>query len=93
MMFKTMLTVAAVSVVVSAAALASDDDARNAQTGPALAVSDILAKVKAMGYTKIREIEREDGAFEVKAIDANGASVKLYLNAATGKPMTGRDDD
>ena len=41
-------------------------------------------RVEAAGYRNIREIEHEHGRYEVKAQNAQGAHVKLYVNATSG---------
>ena len=40
--------------------------------------------MEAAGYRNIREIEHEHGRYEVKAQNAQGAHVKLYVNATSG---------
>ena len=59
-------------------------------------VSDVAAKLEALGY-QVLEIEREDGRYyEVEMRDANGLKVEAYLNATTGEPlqmMSDMDDD
>ena len=49
-----------------------------------LTVRDIYDRVEAAGYRDIREIEWDDGRYEVKASNAQGARTKLYVNATTG---------
>ena len=51
---------------------------------PQLTVRDIYDRVEAAGYRNIREIEHEHGRYEVKAQNAQGAHVKLYVNATSG---------
>ena len=58
-----------------------------AATAPAaaqLTVRDVYDRVEAAGYRDIREIEWDDGHFEVKASNAQGQRVKLDVNATTG---------
>lgn len=50
-----------------------------------LTIRDIYDRVEAAGYHDLREIELEDGRFEVKAFDADGQPVKLYVNASSGE--------
>ena len=67
-----------------------------AQTAPAAAqpilnIGQIHDKLQAAGYTDIREIELEKrGFYEVKARDAQGQPVKLYVSAATGEVARSR---
>ena len=51
---------------------------------PQLTVRDNYDRVEAAGYRNIREIEHEHGRYEVKAQNAQGAHVKLYVNATSG---------
>lgn len=56
-------------------------------TAPAaaqLTVRDVYDRMEAAGYRDIREIEWDHGRYEVKASNAQGARVKLYVNATTG---------
>lgn len=56
----------------------------SAPAAPQLTVRDIYDRVAAAGYRDIREVEWDDGRYEVKASNAQGQRVKLYVNAATG---------
>lgn len=58
--------------------------ATSAPAAPQLTLRDIYDRVEAAGYRDIREIERDHGRYEVKATNAEGQSVKLYVNASTG---------
>lgn len=59
-----------------------------APAAPRLNIRDIYDRVEAAGYVDIREIEferdRSGGHYEVKARNARGERVKLYVDAATG---------
>lgn len=79
------LTTATFLAAASLPALASSDDdvSCRATTGQQMSVQDITARVSGMGYT-VRKVERDDGCYEVKATDSNGARVELKLNPATG---------
>lgn len=50
----------------------------------ALTIRDIYDRVEAAGYRDIREIEWDQGRYEVKASNAQDQRVKLYVNATTG---------
>ncbi|WP_313300072.1 PepSY domain-containing protein [Diaphorobacter sp.] len=54
------------------------------QVTPVLDIGQIFNKVQAAGYRDVREIEWDDGRYEVKASDAQGKRLKLYVNASTG---------
>ena len=60
---------------------------------PQLTVRDIYDRVEAAGYRNIREIEHEHGRYEVKAQNAQGAHVKLYVNATSGALESTRTRD
>ncbi|NQW12197.1 MAG: PepSY domain-containing protein [Alphaproteobacteria bacterium] len=54
---------------------------------------DVTAKLEGMGYGGIRDIEREDGHYEVKATDKDGHRVELYIDAMTGAILRSERDD
>lgn len=63
----------------------------NGQTGgqagevmPGLTADQVLAKVKAAGYTDIHAVEFEHGRYEVQARGANGREMLLLVNPETG---------
>lgn len=55
-----------------------------AERGNWLSIPQIHDKVIAAGYRDISEIEREDNAYEVKAIDRDGRKVKLVVDPTNG---------
>ena len=55
------------------------------QSMPELTIRDVYDRVEAAGYRDVREIELEKGRWEVKALDAQGNPVKLYVNASSGE--------
>lgn len=60
--------------------------------GDWMSVSDLVAKLEADGYT-IREIDRDDGAYEVEMVDAQGLKVEGHFDRATGEPLPHGWDD
>ena len=58
--------------------------AASTMAAPQLTLRDIYDRVEAAGYRDIREIEWDHGRYEVKASNAQGQRVKLYVNASTG---------
>ncbi|HEX6016623.1 MAG TPA: PepSY domain-containing protein [Burkholderiaceae bacterium] len=58
--------------------------ATTAATAPQLTIRDIYDRMEAAGYRDMREIEFSGGRYEVKARNAQGERVKLYVNATTG---------
>lgn len=51
-----------------------------------MSVGAIVAKLEGQGYV-VREIDTDDGVFEVKAVDRNGVRVEADLDPATGEPL------
>lgn len=75
--------------------------AQTAQTGKPeisyertdLTINQVQVKLMAAGYDNVDKIERERNAYEVRAIDKNGARVKLYVDPQTGDLIkSGRQD-
>ena len=60
---------------------------------PAIPMEQVLAQLKAEGYSEVYEIEREHGKYEVKAKNRDGRTVELYLDAATGKTLETEKED
>lgn len=47
----------------------------------------ILDSLTDLGYTNLRQIEREGGQYEVEATDAEGQNVEIYIDAETGEVL------
>ncbi|WP_353235066.1 PepSY domain-containing protein [Diaphorobacter ruginosibacter] len=91
-------SIAALAIALSVGGLASHACAQNAGApAPAVAaapaaaaarnvltIRQIYDRLEAQGYQDIQEIELDHGRYEVKAYDAQGRRMKLYVNAATG---------
>ena len=71
--------------VVLAPAFAQDNRPASVSERQWLSIPQIHDKLVAAGYRNIEKIEREDGAYEVRAANRNGQRVKLYLNPQTGE--------
>ena len=56
-----------------------------APVGADLTIRDIYDRLEAAGYRQIREIEWDDGRYEVKARNAQGERVKLHVNGRSGE--------
>lgn len=67
--------------------------AATAPVAPQLSIRDIYDRMEAAGYRDMREIEFSKGRYEVKARNAQGERVKLYVNASTGAIERTRSDD
>jgi hypothetical protein len=52
-----------------------------------LTIPAIYEKVVAAGYSDVTEIERDEGVYEIKAINADGERVKLYVHPRTGEVL------
>jgi len=50
-----------------------------------LNLGQIYDQLTAVGYTDVREIERERNGYEAKARNPQGRHVKLYIDPLTGK--------
>jgi len=60
---------------------------------PYLTEQEIAEALEAQGYTDIRKIELEKGEYEVKALDADGRRVELYVDPHTGEILETEYDD
>lgn len=50
-----------------------------------LSEADVKARLAAAGYSKVHDLEFEDGVWKAEAEDANGKDVELRLDPANGK--------
>lgn len=66
--------------------------AQTSQPQPELTLSQIESRLSGQGY-RIHEIERDDGRYEVKARDAQGRCVELYLSRTSGEILRTESDD
>ncbi|MGE0279543.1 MAG: PepSY domain-containing protein [Rhizobiaceae bacterium] len=81
-----------VAAGVASAQTARSDDSRNAPPAGWLSVNEIAAKMEGRGY-RVLEVEIDDGAYEVKAVDTNGMRVEADLDPSTGEPFRGWKQD
>lgn len=56
-----------------------------------MAPGEVIKKLEAQGY-KVREIESDDGAYEVEMTDKNGVHIETHVHPATGALLHGHDD-
>ena len=66
----------------------SSDDGwrcRTQQGAKWMTIDQAAAKARAHGYRDIREVERDDGCWEVYATDKNGYRVEVYMHPVTGR--------
>ena len=60
--------------------------------GKGLPMTEIIAALEAEGYTDFREIEREEGTYEVKARNKEGRFVEVYVLPETGKVVRSEEE-
>ncbi|RZS86185.1 PepSY domain-containing protein [Pigmentiphaga kullae] len=53
-------------------------------------IDQAIRKAESLGY-EVREVERDDGCWEVEGFDKNGAKIKLYLDPANGEVVKPSD--
>lgn len=75
----------------------ASDDATIAGTSDKMAqgldVGELMSRLQAQGYRDIYEVEHEHGRYEVEAKDADGRSVELYVDPASGEVLRSKLDD
>jgi hypothetical protein len=86
---RTMTKIACATAILGALAIPAqaDDDDRHCgrvAAGEWMSVSDITARAASMGLD-VREVERDDGCYEVKGRDGEGRRVELKLHPATAE--------
>lgn len=84
---------AALSLGVAHAQSAGAPQPAAAAPAPLLNIGDIYDRVVQAGYQDVRQIEFDDGRYEVDARDAQGQRVELHMNAKTGEIERSKFDD
>lgn len=89
------LAIALLALAASPSLAMAGDDGRNrwgidAPRDQWMSLADVTAKMEAAGYT-IREIEIDDGVYEVEGRDANGVRIEADVHPVTGEILR-RDD-
>lgn len=74
-------------------AMADDDGPGRYPTRDMLTVAEIHQRLVADGFTRIEEIEFDDGRYEVEAIDRRGREVELELDPRSGRILKKEFDD
>lgn len=74
------------AILLAAAPAMASDSARcgNAPRAQWLPEATIISKVTDLGYS-ITRVKVDDGCYEIKGTDKNGAKVELYVDPATGE--------
>jgi len=93
---RSILTVPTLVVALASVqpAFARDDDGSrhlNVPRAQWLSPLEITGKLVDKGY-KVREIETDDGAYEVDMVDKNGVRMEVHVHPATGEILVGYDD-
>ena len=90
---RTIALASALAAAVLAAGPASADSNRrlNVPADQWMSHTQLTEKLTAQGYT-VREIESDDGAYEVKVTDKNGVRIEMDVHPATGDVLPGYDD-
>lgn len=65
-----------------------DVDVHGPARSDTLSMAEIIAKAKEQGYSDISEVEREGDRYCVKARDAEGKEVEIFLDRKTGERVT-----
>ncbi len=86
-------TAFAAAIGLSTAVMAGDDDSNrlNVPAAEWKSEAEIKDKLVAAGYA-VREIESDDGAYEVKVSDKDGVAMELHVHPATGEILRGYDE-
>jgi len=61
-------------------------------TAPALTAADIANRLQAQGYTNVRDIEFDDGRYEVEATNPAGQNVDLKVSPRDGAILSEEND-
>ncbi|WP_162467627.1 PepSY domain-containing protein [Ketogulonicigenium vulgare] len=85
---KTLMKYAAVTALILGAGAAVAQTQTRPADGQWMSVAALAAKLEGEGYT-LYEVERDDGVYEVKMIDAQGFRVEAHLDPATGDRLQG----
>lgn len=50
-----------------------------------LSPAEVARKVEAAGYTKVHDLEYENGNWELEAVDSKGVAVDLHVDGKSGE--------
>lgn len=85
-------TPAVAAAAVAAVAFTAPAFAQAISSRPELPAMQIATQLIEQGY-HVLEIERDDGRYEVKAFDSNGACVELDVDRRSGDVLRTKADD
>ncbi|ANP44978.1 PepSY domain-containing protein [Candidatus Viadribacter manganicus] len=80
------------AAAMAAFALAAPASAQSVASQPELSLSQVEGRLTAQGF-RVLEIERDDGRYEVKALNSAGACVELDVHRSSGEVLRTRSDD
>jgi hypothetical protein len=89
----TAFAAAALGLGFGTGAMATDDNAKrlNVPAAEWKSAAEIKDQLVSAGY-RVREIETDDGAYEVDVVDKDGVRMELHVHPATGELLRGYDD-
>ena len=91
--YRTLLIATFASATIFAAASASADTNRlNVPAGQWLSHAEVIEKLAAQGYT-VREIEADDGQWEIEGHTAEGCDIELDIHGQSGDVLKREVDD
>ena len=82
-----------IEVVLHPVTLAVLSQTGQAGSAQALPAAEVMRLLQQAGYTRVRDLEFDDGRWEAEAVNAAGQSVDLYINATTGAVEREKLDD
>ena len=91
MRFTALVVAVAASPFLAASAMA-DSHCGNVPQADWMSVAEVATAVTEAGY-EVREVERDDGCYDIKAIDAQGQRFDLDVNPSTGEIVRSDRDD
>lgn len=86
------LAVFALTLAAGYSVASSDGMGAGAPRDEWLPMDQVAGQLRADGYD-LREIEIDDGRYEVDAVDAEGRRVELYVDPVSGKILKVERDD
>ncbi len=92
--FLSMTTVVAMLTVAAVPAFALDDyhGRVNVPQKEWMSVADLTKKLADAGYD-VKEIDRDDGVYEIEALKADGSRVEAHVHPGTGEILAEQKDD
>lgn len=88
----TAIVVALAASPLLAVSAMADSHCGNVPEADWMSVAEVATAVTEAGY-EVREVERDDGCYDIKAIDAQGQRLDLDVNPATGEIVRQDRDD